>query len=176
MKNELYHYGVLGMRWGVRRYQNRDGTLTEAGKRRLKPDGTFKSNREYKKEMSEQRTALSKKYRKKYGVDSAYEQADKTYNERYDKLGHDPADGWKIYAKADKLQDKACKDVDADMRRKYGKDYDNFVKGEATKAAVTACGVIVLSTATLYGGYKALTVGGKGVINIGKKIVSKIVG
>lgn len=32
--NELCHYGILGMRWGVRRYQNRDGTLTAAGKKR----------------------------------------------------------------------------------------------------------------------------------------------
>ena len=32
--NELYHWGVKGMKWGVRRYQNEDGTLTEAGKKR----------------------------------------------------------------------------------------------------------------------------------------------
>lgn len=33
--NELVHHGVLGMKWGVRRYQNKDGTLTSSGKRRV---------------------------------------------------------------------------------------------------------------------------------------------
>ena len=40
MKNELYHYGIQGMRWGIRRYQNPDGTLTSAGKARYREDGT----------------------------------------------------------------------------------------------------------------------------------------
>ena len=31
--NELYHHGVKGMKWGVRRYQNKDGSLTPAGKK-----------------------------------------------------------------------------------------------------------------------------------------------
>ena len=32
----ICHYGILGMKWGVRRYQNADGTLTAAGKKRQK--------------------------------------------------------------------------------------------------------------------------------------------
>lgn len=33
-ENELYHHGIKGMRWGIRRYQNEDGTLTDAGKKK----------------------------------------------------------------------------------------------------------------------------------------------
>lgn len=39
---ELYHWGIKGQKWGVRRYQNEDGTLTEAGKARYNSDLTEK--------------------------------------------------------------------------------------------------------------------------------------
>lgn len=38
MEYELRHAGTKGMKWGVRRYQNEDGTLTEAGKKRYARD------------------------------------------------------------------------------------------------------------------------------------------
>lgn len=30
---ELYHHGIKGQKWGIRRYQNADGTLSEEGKK-----------------------------------------------------------------------------------------------------------------------------------------------
>lgn len=47
----LMHHGVKGMHWGVRRYQNADGSLTEKGYKHYKvnPDGSFKSERKQRK-------------------------------------------------------------------------------------------------------------------------------
>ena len=42
MENELAHWGIKGMRWGIRRYQNKDGSLTPKGKERYD-----KSSEEY---------------------------------------------------------------------------------------------------------------------------------
>ena len=50
----LQHWGIKGMKWGVRRYQNKDGTLTDAGRKRYKPN---KSDKEMFGERGAQRIA-----------------------------------------------------------------------------------------------------------------------
>lgn len=42
-ENMFAHYGIRGMKWGVRRYQNKDGSLTPAGRKRYSDDGQTKT-------------------------------------------------------------------------------------------------------------------------------------
>ena len=53
---ELYHWGIKGMKWGVRRYQNEDGTLTPAGRKRIE-----KKDQKLAKKKTEKITAKAKK-------------------------------------------------------------------------------------------------------------------
>ena len=45
---ELAHHGILGQKWGVRRYQNKDGSLTAKGKKRYNNDGSLTDSEQKK--------------------------------------------------------------------------------------------------------------------------------
>lgn len=50
--NELYHYGIRGQRWGIRRFQNENGTLTEEGRKRYGTGSINKIGRKFAKDLN----------------------------------------------------------------------------------------------------------------------------
>lgn len=89
MNNELYHYGVPGMKWGVRRYQNKDGSLTAAGKKHI--------GKQYEKTAKKVTAKLGAQYNSMYvksynkaaddmnrgGIDKFNAEQRKKYGENY---------------------------------------------------------------------------------------------
>ena len=41
----IYHHGILGQKWGIRRFQNKNGSLTNEGKRRYNDSGNIKKDK-----------------------------------------------------------------------------------------------------------------------------------
>lgn len=62
----LVHHGILGMKWGIRRFQNKDGSLTAAGKKRAQQDSEEASDDYKKARTSKSMKSMSNKELRDY--------------------------------------------------------------------------------------------------------------
>ena len=121
---ELKHHGVKGMKWGVRRYQNADGSLTEAGKKR--------SVEKFAKKYYLNTKISGNSAGAKLGVSKSKE-IESMYNSKQLKSSRDKL--WKVekveddYWKNQKLVDKYQQKVAAKVAKEYGLKYEDVLEG-----------------------------------------------
>ena len=175
---ELYHHGILGMHWGIRRFQNEDGTLTAAGKKRYRTDEDVNKYGKTRKEVidrlnkgAEKLASKSDEYYdksqyskeekafKRMQAQKAYENRDdenyknkddfSSYKSKLKEFDVYDEDNDKDYQMSKKLSDKA-NDLSMDAHR-LGKDYVRNNKIMGTTLAALAGGYAGLKIADANG-------------------------
>ncbi len=163
MEYYLQHHGIKGQKWGVRRYQNEDGTLTEAGKKRY----GFWDRRKHGREISrDYNKAYYDTLEKLQSESKEYQEASRKQNKIADRYGLDEdgrptkkldeatgldslADAWdqRQAAKRYKEQEDIILDLNEDFYKK--------AEAYAEKTVISKYGDTALSDMNRYRGQNA---------------------
>ena len=117
-ENELMHYGVPGMKWGVRRDRNNGSALTSVGRKRISEKAGLYMNPGYRDKNAVNRKAVSKEYvrkydklMKKYGIDTEQMDAYEAARKLEKKTGEKQLDDKLWNSLLDKYADATLKDI-----------------------------------------------------------------
>lgn len=154
-ENELYHYGVLGMKWGVRRYQNYDGTYTQKGLNRYRSaEEKYKSAKTKKKSVKESYSGPDKKTKiKELSIEQkrAKKEMEKTYKSlKTDKLADE---GKALYKRGKTIEDVVRRTQLTQATIAIGSGASSFILGNLGSTSLAKASIY-----TLVGGGIAETV------------------
>ncbi len=127
---ELYHYGIKGQKWGIRRFENEDGTLTPAGIARYGGDSYANMSRQGRKQYDSDKKAEQYRTNSLHDIDDRYKRSIANLGEdlkKYDK---------KIAKAEDKGKEKRATKLKAKQTIQRGKLYYNEMLRDLEKKKV----------------------------------------
>lgn len=130
--NAIWHHGVKGMKWGVRRYQNKDGTLTPEGRRRYERDALSQMRNKRTKKDIEDIFEDSSQLLDKKKVDKL-----KYYRDEFNKVSEeiDKNGGWADFTESKEYSEmvKEAHKMTMDVIKKNSPDLYNTMTADEKK-------------------------------------------